>query len=65
MAFVKRPFVLESKENLILTAVCEENAVQDIEKDPIRAGIAAVWEVIVYKLIKKPRRHKKSIERRQ
>jgi hypothetical protein len=53
VVFGKYPFVLEPKENLILTAVCEENAVQDIEKDPIRGGIAAVWEVCVYKKKKK------------
>ena len=52
MAFFKRPFVLEPKENFLLTAVCEENAVQDIEKDPIRVGSGAIRELSVYKLIK-------------
>jgi hypothetical protein len=65
MAFIKHPFVLEPEENLVLTAVCEENTVQNIEEDPIRGVIAAVWEVSVYKLIKKPRKNRKLIERRQ
>lgn len=65
MAFDKRPLVLEPKENLVLTAVCEEHAVQDVEQGPIRGGIAAVWEANVYKLIKQPRCKEKSIERRQ
>jgi hypothetical protein len=46
MAFVKCHFILEPKEHLVLTAVREVNAVQDIEKDPIGGGgggIAAVW----------------------
>jgi hypothetical protein len=53
MTSVKSPFVLEPKENLVLTLVCEESSIEDVEKDPIRGGIAAVWEVSVYKLIKK------------
>lgn len=53
MTSVKRPFVLEPKENLVLIIVCEKSAVQDVEKGPIRGGIATVWEVSVYKLKKK------------
>jgi hypothetical protein len=52
MAFVKRNLVLETNENLVLTAVCEEHAVHDVEGGPIRGDIATVWEVSIYKFIK-------------
>jgi hypothetical protein len=47
MAFAKRNLELEPKGNLILTAVCHEHAIQDVEQGPIRGGILAVWEVSV------------------